>query len=102
MGSRYSLEPLKAEFLGLTTETTRQEILTAMVRGLCEYQRENLLEVGSELNLDGTIVVSGGALNESIIRAKKRWMRDCDYRFESESSMRGAAMLGQNYLHSLM
>lgn len=102
MGSRYSLEPLKAEFLGLTTETTRQEILTAMVRGLCEYQRENLLEVGSELNLDGTIVVSGGALNESIIRAKKRWMRDCDYRFESESSMRGAAMLGQKYLHSLM
>ena len=98
MGSRYSQEPLRAEFLGLTQETTREEMLAAMVRGLCEYQRENLSEVGSELTLDQTIVVSGGALNESIIRAKKRWMYDCDYRFEAESSLRGAAMLGLKYL----
>lgn len=98
MGSRYSLEPLKAEFLGLTQETTREEMLAAMVRGLCEYQHENLAEVGAELTLDNTIVVSGGALNEAIIRAKQRWMYNCDYRFEAESSMRGAALLGLKYL----
>jgi len=101
MGSRYSLLPLKAEFLGLTQETTREEMLTAMVRGLCQYQRENLKEIGIELNLDEKIVVSGGVINEAVIRAKKRWMRDCPYHFESESSMRGAAMLGQKYLQSL-
>ena len=98
MGSRYSQEPLKAEFLGLTQETTREEMLAAMVRGLCQYQQENLFEVSAQLTLDRTIVVSGGALNDSIIRAKKRWMYDCDYRYEAESSLRGAALLGMKYL----
>ena len=73
-------------------------MLAAMVRGLCQYQRTNLTEVGEELTLDRTIVVSGGALNDSIINAKKRWMHDCDYRFEAESSLRGAALLGLKYL----
>lgn len=100
MGSRYSLQPLKAEFLGMTQETTREELLAALVRGLCEYQRENLKEIGLEMVLDDTIVVSGGVISDSIIAAKKRWMRNCSYVFESESSMRGAAMLGQRYLRN--
>ena len=100
MGSRYSLQPLKAEFLGLTQETTRAEMLAAMVRGLCQYQRENLKDIGLELSLDNKIVVSGGAVNEALLRAKKRWMRNCEYQFEAESSMRGAAMLGWKYLNS--
>ncbi len=101
MGSRYSLQPLKAEFLGLTQETSREEMLAALVRGLCEYQRQNLEEIGAELSLDHQIVVSGGLISETIIRAKKKWMRNSSYHFESESSMRGAAMLGQKYLQSL-
>jgi len=100
MGSRYSLQPLKAEFLGLTQETTRAEMLAAMVRGLCQYQRENLKDIGLELSLENKIVVSGGAVNDAILRAKKRWMRNCEYQFEAESSMRGAAMLGWKYLNS--
>lgn len=100
MGSRYSQLPLKAEFLGLTQETTREEMLAALVRGLCEYQRENLKEIGLDMPLDDTIVVSGGVISDAIIAAKKRWMRDCTYRFESESSMRGAAMLGQRFMQS--
>ena len=34
LGSRYSQEPLKAQLLGLTQQTTREEILAAIVRGL--------------------------------------------------------------------
>lgn len=101
MGSRYSLEPLKAKFLGLTHETSREELMAAMVRGLCEYQRENLQEISIEMPLKGEILVSGGAVNPSLIRAKKRWMRDCDYTFETESSLKGAAMLGQRYLKNV-
>ncbi|MFC1509607.1 FGGY-family carbohydrate kinase [Candidatus Omnitrophota bacterium] len=98
MGSRYSQEPLKAQFLGLTRETTREEILAAMVRGLCNYQREHLKEIGSEIQLNETICVTGGAANQSIIRAKKKWMRDGEYMYEDQSSMKGAAMLGLKYL----
>ncbi len=98
MGSRYSLEPLKAEFRGLTQETSREEMLAALVRGLCQYQRENLKEVYIEMPLADEILVSGGAVNEALIRAKTRWMRNCSYRFETESSLKGAALLGRKYL----
>ena len=98
MGSRYSLAPLKAEFRGLTQETSREELLAALVRGLCEYQRENLKEVSLEMPLADEILVSGGAVSEALIRAKTQWMRRCSYRFETESSLKGAALLGQKYL----
>ena len=98
MGSRYSLEPLKAEFTGLTHETSREEILTALIRGLCEYQREHLKEIGIEVRLKKDICITGGAANPPIIRAKKKWMRNCEYTYEDQSSMKGAAMLGEKYL----
>ena len=98
MGSRYSLEPLKAEFRGLTQETSREEILAALIKGLCRYQRENLKEVSLEMPLADEILVSGGAVNDALIRAKTKWMRNCSYRFETESSLKGAALLGQKYL----
>jgi len=98
MGSRYSLDPLRAEFRGLTQETSREELLAALVRGLCEYQRENLKEVSIEMPLRNEILVSGGAVNPALISAKTKWMRNCSYRFETESSLKGAALLGQKYL----
>jgi xylulokinase len=100
MGSRYSLEPLKAEFRGLTQETSREELLAALVRGLYEYQRENLKEVSIEMPLANEILISGGAVNDALIRAKTKWMRNCTYRFETESSLKGAAMLGRRFLKS--
>ena len=102
MGSRYSLEPLKAEFRGLTQETSREELLAALIRGLYLYQRENLKEVSIEMPLTDEILISGGAVNEALIRAKTRWMRNCSYRFETESSLKGAAMLGRKYLAGIV
>ena len=100
MGSRYSLDPLKAEFTGLTQETTREELLAAMVRGLSAYQGEHLREIALEVPLKKSICVTGGAATPAIIRAKKKWMRDGEYVYEDQSSMRGAAMLGREYLKS--
>jgi sugar (pentulose or hexulose) kinase len=94
MGSRYSQGALQAEFRGLTSETGRIEVLAAMVRGLCQYQREHLKEISLEVPLSGTIHVTGGAVNSAIIRAKEKWMRTCDYVHEEQSSMKGAALLG--------
>jgi xylulokinase len=98
MGSRYSLEPLKAEYRGLTQATTRAELLAAMVRGLCEYQQKHLKEIPQEMQLKDEIIVSGGAVNQALIRAKTKWMRNCTYRFETESSLKGAALLGNEYI----
>ena len=101
MGSRYSLEPLKAQLLGLTRQTTRQEILTAIVRGLCEYQRAHLQEIARDVPLANTVHVTGGAMSSALVRAKSKWMRDCEYVLEEQSSMKGAAMLAEKYLETL-
>ena len=100
MGSRYSLEPLKAQLLGLTHETSRDQILAAVVRGLCEYQKGHLDEVGKNVVLKDVIHITGGAVNAALIRAKSKWMHRCEYVVEHESSMRGAAMLAQDYLEN--
>ncbi|TKJ34442.1 MAG: hypothetical protein CEE38_18015 [Planctomycetes bacterium B3_Pla] len=98
MGSRYSLEPLKAQLSGLTQQTTREEILVAIVRGLCEYQKAHMEEIGNNVPLQDVIHVTGGAANSALIRAKSKWMRDCEYVYDEQSSMKGAAMLGRKYL----
>jgi sugar (pentulose or hexulose) kinase len=94
MGSRYSQDALKAALTGLTRETSREEILNAMVRGLCEYQRGHLKDIALEVPLDKLIHVTGGAATPAIVRAKKKWMRNCSYAHVEQSSMRGAALLG--------
>jgi xylulokinase len=100
MGSRYSLEPLKAQLLGLTHQTTREEILAAIVRGLCEYQKIHLDDIEKNVSLQNVIHVTGGATNPALIRAKSKWMRDCEYVYEEQSSMKGAALLGLKYIEN--
>lgn len=98
MGSRYTLEPLKAAFTGLTRESSREELLAAMVKSLAEYQREHLKEISLKLPLKDTVYVTGGAAGPAVIRAKRRWMRDCGYEVVEQSSMKGAALMGIKYL----
>jgi len=100
MGSRYSLEPLKAEFHGLTQTTSREEILAAIVRGLCQYQKEHLDEIAQHVPLRDTIHVTGGAVNPALIRAKQRWMRPAQYVPEQDSSTKGAALLARLHLQT--
>ncbi len=100
MGSRYSLEPLKAQLSGLTQQTTREEILAAIVRGLCEYQKAHLDDIEKNVPLQNVIHVTGGATNPALIRAKSKWMRDCEYVYDEQSSMKGAALLGLKYIEN--
>jgi len=100
MGSRYSLEPLKAELRGLTQATGREEILAAIVRGLCQYQKAHLDEIEPHVPLAETIHITGGAANDALIRAKQTWMRPARYRHEDQSSTKGAALLTRLHLQN--
>jgi xylulokinase len=93
LGSRYSLDPMYAAFDGMTEETSREELLAAMVRGLYGYQREHLKEIAVSVPLRTPHYIAGGAVTERLIPAKRRWMRDTDYAFVEQSSARGAAMV---------
>jgi sugar (pentulose or hexulose) kinase len=98
MGSRYSLEPLKAEFLGLTPQTTRHELMAALIRGLCEYQKAHIKEISGYLPLKKQIHITGGSVNPAFIKAKQKWMWAARYIEQEQSSMKGAAMLAQKFL----
>jgi len=100
MGSRYSLEPLKAELQGLTQTISREEILAAVIRGLSRYQKKHLDEISRQVPLRDIIHVTGGALNPALIRAKQKWMRQAHYIHEQDSSTKGAALLARLHLQS--
>jgi sugar (pentulose or hexulose) kinase len=98
-GSRYSLEPLTASFTDVRLGTTREQLLLAMVRGNLRYLGRHLEHVRTLVPVNRTVGISGGAARiEGMLEARRRWTGDFDYRFQDQSSMLGAAMLGQVYL----
>jgi sugar (pentulose or hexulose) kinase len=98
-GSRYSLDPIKASFSGVTLQTTRDDLLLAVVRGNFRYLGENLTEVGRLVRLGRRVGVSGGgSAVRGILEARRRWTGDFDYVYHDQSSMLGAAMLGRIHL----
>jgi sugar (pentulose or hexulose) kinase len=98
-GSRYSLEPLTAGFTGITLQTTRDDLLLSIVRGNARYLGEHLTEVARLIHLGKRVGVSGGgSRSRGMIAARRRWTGDFDYIYQDQSSMLGAAMLGQIYL----
>ena len=101
MGSRYSLDPLTAQLQGLAHQTTREEILAAIVRGLCQYQKQHLDEIERSVPRQDVVHVTGGAVNPALIAAKQKWMRAGRYVHEEESSVKGAALLVPLHLESL-
>ena len=98
-GSRYSLENLAASFSGVTLETTREHMLLALLKGNGRYHGEHLQQVAKLVNLGDTVMTSGGASKiQHFLEAKKRWTGDFRYLYRDQSSLLGAAMLGQFYL----
>ena len=93
-GSRYSLDPLKASFSDITTETTRELMLMALLKGNLSYLSGHLQEVSQFTNLKNRIITTGGGAKIKGLNAlKKRWMGDFEYQYVDQSSLRGAAML---------
>jgi sugar (pentulose or hexulose) kinase len=97
-GSRYSLEPLTASFTNVRLETTRDDLLLALVRGNLSYLGRHFEQVAGRVSLGRAVGISGGAARvDRMLDARRRWTGDFDYRFQDQSSMLGAAMLGQLY-----
>jgi sugar (pentulose or hexulose) kinase len=99
-GSRYSLEPLTASFSDVRLETTREDLLLALVRGNLSYLGRHFEQMAGRVSLGRAVGISGGAARvDRMLDARRRWTGDFDYRFQDQSSMLGAAMLGRLYQH---
>ena len=98
-GSRYSLEPLTASFAGLTLETNRDQFLLGLLKGNALYQKGHIDEVASMIPVGNKVMTSGGVSKiEHFLETKKHWTGDYEMLYQEESSLLGAAMLGQFYL----
>ena len=97
-GSRYALEQLKASFSGVTLETTREDLLVAVIRGNALYHGEHLREVGRMIPLGRQVITTGGAAKiPGYIQAQQRWTGDFEYDYQDQSSLVGAALLARFY-----
>jgi xylulokinase len=97
-GSRYSLAPLTASYAGVSLQTTREELLLAMIRGNLRYLGTHLTDVSKLVRVNHVVGISGGAARiRGMNGARARWTGDYEYRFQDQSSMLGAAMLGRIY-----
>ena len=95
-GSRYSLEPLTGRFSGLTLQTTRDDLLLSIVRGNARYLGGHLAEVAEVVHLGHRVGISGGGARiRGMLEARRRWTGDFEYQFQDQSSLLGAAILGQ-------
>jgi len=54
--------------------------------------------VGGMMKLGRKVITTGGAAKiRGYLEAKKRWTGDYEYQYQDQSSLLGAAMLGQFY-----
>ncbi|MBI5157888.1 MAG: hypothetical protein HZA58_07760, partial [Acidimicrobiia bacterium] len=95
-GSRYSLEQQSGHFDRLDLQTTRDDMLLALVRGCAMYSGSHLREVGGMVPLSTRVLTAGtGARIGELMRARRRWFGAYEFEFRGQSSLLGAAMLGQ-------
>ncbi len=95
-GCRYTLDRMTAAFSNLALETTRDDMLAALIRGNYEYVGGHLAEVGRLMPLGRKVGISGGgAKMRGAIEARRRWTGDFEYLYQDQSSLLGAAMLGR-------
>jgi sugar (pentulose or hexulose) kinase len=95
-GSRYSLEPLKATLGDLTLETTREDLLLGLIRGNAMYLGEHLRDIAELVRIGHRVGISGGGARiHGMLDARRRWTGEYEYVFQDQSSLLGAAILGQ-------
>ena len=95
-GSRYSLESQMAVLSGLTLETTRDDLLLGLIRGNAMYLGEHLRDVAGLVPIGRRVGISGGGARiRGMLEARRRWTGEYEYVFQDQSSLLGAAILGQ-------
>ncbi|MCB2168876.1 MAG: hypothetical protein KQI78_14545 [Deltaproteobacteria bacterium] len=96
-GDRYSLEPKMASFEGITLNTTREDLLLAVIRGVVAKVRDFLALMEEKLPLQSTVNLTGGGA-PLLAPVKERMMPQFEFRLAHSGSLLGAAKLAQMYM----
>ncbi|MFW6181947.1 MAG: FGGY-family carbohydrate kinase, partial [Spirochaetota bacterium] len=88
-GDRHSISQKKAAFRGLTLETSREELLSALLAGIFEPLRLVLDLYGRQLPLRREVVLTGGMVNDAYLELKRRLFPQFVFRRVDECSTLG-------------
>jgi sugar (pentulose or hexulose) kinase len=93
-GDRQSLTPKKGAFTELTLETKREDFLAAMLLGMHEPILNVITQCETFMNLDKTIKLTGGMLDEAFLRVKKKLFKNYQFEIFPDCPVKGSALLG--------
>ena len=92
-GNRHQVEHAKASFESLTLDTTREEMLIALLDGIVSFQYEELAQWKAHVPLSKTIKHVGGGAKSSYTAFKQDKLVDYKLEMLGETTLTGAARL---------
>ncbi|SHM25258.1 xylulokinase [Caldanaerovirga acetigignens] len=98
-GDRHSLEKKRGGFIGLTLDTTREDLLLSILYGIHNPLIEVFKLAGEFLTLNKTIKITGGLTkDDSIIHLKEKIFKGFNFEIVNDCPLIGAAKLAMNSL----
>jgi xylulokinase len=99
-GDRYSMQQRKGAFSGLTLNTSREDMLRAMVTGVMTPLTDAISECSKRVELSESVFLTGGGANHAIKEYKERTVF-AGYKFDirKNCSLIGAAKLAAKYVN---
>lgn len=83
-GDRQSLTPKKGGFTGMTLETTRRDLLAAILRGIHEPIVNTINICENFMTLNKTLKLTGGMLTPEFISIKKKLLPGFNFEMKSD------------------
>lgn len=97
-GDRQSLKKKRGVFSGLTLETTREDMLMAILYGIHDPILKTLKVAENFLDLNPTIKVTGGLTGQAIIRLKRQIFKGSDFVIYDDCPIRGNVLLAKGLI----
>ncbi len=88
-GDRHSISQKKAAFRGITLESTREDLLAALLTGIFEPIHLVLDIYGKQVSLRREVVLTGGMVNQAYLEFKRRQFKGFTFRRVNECSTLG-------------
>jgi sugar (pentulose or hexulose) kinase len=92
-GDRQSLEPRKADFSGITLESTREDFLAAILLGIHDPIQSILRICEGFILLEKKIKLTGGMIDAAFLRVKERLFPGYQFEIISDCPVIGSARL---------
>ncbi|MFW5980992.1 MAG: FGGY-family carbohydrate kinase [bacterium] len=92
-GDRHSLKVKRGRFNGMTLDTSREDLLMAILLGINEPIINNLNAAAKHLKLNNQIIITGGLADSSYINIKKKIIKDFNFKFKKRCTTIGNGKL---------